>query len=105
MFVQQAIQGRHTGRGIGIIDTIHLVEVVQAILKLKEAGVLYGEELKGLQGWFSQYLEWLTTHKYGMDERDNGNNHSTCWAMQVAMYAKFTNNDALIKSCQQLYRE
>ena len=27
----QAIQGRHTGRGIGIIDAIHFMDVVQAI--------------------------------------------------------------------------
>ena len=33
----QAIQGRTTGRGIGIIDTIHLVEVARAIEILKDS--------------------------------------------------------------------
>ncbi len=33
----QAIHGRFTGRGIGIIDTIHLVEVARAIEGLKRA--------------------------------------------------------------------
>src|SRR5262245_27538750 len=33
----QAIHGRFTGRGIGIIDTIHLVEVAQAIEWLKDS--------------------------------------------------------------------
>ena len=28
----QAIKGRHTGRGIGMIDTIHFIEVVQGLL-------------------------------------------------------------------------
>src|SRR5215203_2474277 len=32
----QAIHGRFTGRGIGIIDTIHLVEVARAIEVLKD---------------------------------------------------------------------
>jgi hypothetical protein len=36
----QAIQGRVTGRGVGIIDTLHLVEVARAIEVLGEARVL-----------------------------------------------------------------
>ncbi len=32
----QAIKGKVTGRGIGIIDTIHLVEVAQAIMYLEK---------------------------------------------------------------------
>ena len=36
----QAIYGITTGRGIGIIDTIHLIEVAQSLLRLDEAGVL-----------------------------------------------------------------
>lgn len=104
LLYSQAIQGRYTGRGIGIIDTIHLVEVVQALLKLQEAGLLKGNDLSGLRNWFAEYLEWLTTHEYGKKERDNGNNHSTCWAMQVAMFAKFTNNSKLVKECQEFYK-
>src|SRR5258705_7622572 len=33
----QAIKGRATGRGIGIIDTIHLIEVVQGLMAMEEA--------------------------------------------------------------------
>src|ERR1700693_5190011 len=36
----QAIHGRFTGRGIGIIDTIHLVEVARAIEILDESSAL-----------------------------------------------------------------
>src|SRR5690606_18939115 len=36
----QAIKGRVTGRGIGIIDTIHLIEVAKALGLLEEAGLL-----------------------------------------------------------------
>src|SRR5258708_10926165 len=36
----QAIHGRFTGRGIGIIDTIHLVEVARAIEILKDSPAL-----------------------------------------------------------------
>ena len=41
----QAIKGVATGRGIGIIDTIHLVEVAQAALELERLGALRGPTL------------------------------------------------------------
>lgn len=34
----QAIKGVSTGRDIGIIDTIHLIEVVQSLIRLEEKG-------------------------------------------------------------------
>ncbi|MEQ8532076.1 MAG: alginate lyase family protein, partial [Imperialibacter sp.] len=43
MLYSQAIFGRVTGRGIGIIDGIHLVEVVQALMVLEESGLLNEE--------------------------------------------------------------
>ncbi|HJZ79700.1 MAG TPA: alginate lyase family protein, partial [Pyrinomonadaceae bacterium] len=45
----QAIHGRTTGRGTGIIDTIHLVEVARAIEVLEPAGVLSANDLKGIK--------------------------------------------------------
>ena len=43
----QAIKGIATGRGIGIIDTIHLLEVVQSLILLEEANFLAEEFLTG----------------------------------------------------------
>lgn len=96
MLYSQAIYGRVSGRGIGIIDAIHLVEVVKAAKVLEAQGLLKGEALSGVKEWFASFNEWITTHPYGIDERDNGNNHSICWAMQVAMFASFTGNDSLL---------
>ncbi len=101
----QAIKGRVTGRGIGIIDTIHLVEVAKAIMALYELKGMNENIFRELQAWFSEYQTWLTTHEYGKAERDNGNNHSTCWAMQVAMFAKLTGNDETIRFVQDFYKE
>lgn len=104
MLYSQAIYGRVTGRGIGIIDAIHLVEVVKAAIILEDEGTLVGEELKGIKNWFSEFNTWITTHPYGLAEKTNGNNHSTCWAMQVAMYARFTRNDSLLQECENFYK-
>jgi Alginate lyase len=102
----QAIKGRFTGRGTGIIDTIHLVEVAQAIPFLTEriSRLVSRYEIDGLKEWFSRYVTWLTTHQYGIDEREAKNNHGTCWVMQVAAFAKFTGNAKLIDYCRDRYK-
>ena len=76
----QAIHGIVTGRGTGIIDTIHLVEVARAIEALQRGGALSGAELHPIQAWFTDYTRWMTTHPYGIAERDTKNNHATCCA-------------------------
>jgi Alginate lyase len=100
----QAIHGRFTGRGIGIIDTIHLVEVARAIEIIRDLPLLAVEEWKAIHEWFAEYVRWMTTHKYGLDERDAKNNHGTCWVMQVAAFAHLTNNEALLASCRERYK-
>jgi hypothetical protein len=100
----QAIQGRATGRGIGIIDTIHLIEVAQGLSVMQESAVVDKELLLAIKDWFSKYLVWLTTHQYGMDEMNAKNNHGTCWVMQVAAFAKFTGNLDLVKFCKDRYK-
>jgi hypothetical protein len=101
----QAIKGRVTGRGVGIIDTIHLVEVVRAIGSIERSGVLTADERDGLKSWFSQYLDWMTTHQYGRDERDAKNNHGTCWVMQVAEFARYTGRNDLTAFCRARFKD
>jgi Alginate lyase len=100
----QAIKGRFTGRGIGIIDTIQLIEVVQGLIAIWEVRGLDNDILAGIRNWFAEYLQWLTSHKYGQDEMNAANNHGTCWVMQVAVFAKFTENQRLLQFCKERYK-
>ena len=100
----QAIMGRVTGRGIGIIDTLHLAEVARAVQMLEEMGYIGGQDLQGIKSWFSAYLEWMTTHEYGMAERDNGNNHSTCWVVQVGAFASLVGKQEELDFCRDFYK-
>jgi Alginate lyase len=100
----QAIKGRVTGRGIGIIDTIHLVEVARAIEVLEDSKVLSRDELDRVTRWFADYLRWMTTHPYGLEERDAKNNHGTCWVMQVATFARLTHNEELLRFCRERFK-
>jgi Alginate lyase len=100
----QAIHGRFTGRGIGVIDTIHLVEVARAIEVLKDSPALNMTDLGGVIQWFTDYLQWMTTSKNGTDERDARNNHGTCWVMQVAAFAHLVGNEELQAYCRNRFK-
>lgn len=97
----QAIHGICTGRSIGIIDTVQLVEVAQAALVLERAGLLAGEDQKGTRNWFSAYLDWLTTSSRGHEERDKKNNHGSCWLLQAAGFATYTGNNSVREYCRK----
>jgi hypothetical protein len=100
----QAIQGRVSGRGVGIIDTLHLVEVARAVEALDAAPGLSPAERGAVRDWFAAYVEWLTTHEYGIAERDMKNNHATCWALQVAAFARVAGRDDLVRFCRERFK-
>jgi hypothetical protein len=100
----QAIKGRVTGRGIGIIDTLHLVEVARAISALETAPVWPQAERDGVRGWFADYLTWMTTHEYGIAEREAKNNHGTCWVLQVAEFARYAGKKDLTEFCRNRFK-
>lgn len=101
----QAIKGLFTGRNYGIIDTIHLMEVAQGVIIMENAAVFDISIADGIKQWFNQYIIWLNTSKSGLDEKHVKNNHSTCWAMQVAVFAKLCNNNAIMDSCRDMYKK
>ena len=100
----QAIKGIATGRGIGIIDTIHLIEGVQSLRLMEAQGIIEEKELRTIRLWFSDYLTWMSTHRYGINEMEAKNNHGTCWTMQAAAFALFTQNKEMIHFCRERYR-
>lgn len=100
----QAIFGRSTGRGIGVIDTVHLVEVARAIEVLEQGDALSSGERQQIQRWFADYLRWLTTSKNGRDERDAQNNHGSCWLLQVAAFAHLTGDQQLLAYARDRFK-
>lgn len=105
MLYAQAIWGRHTGRGIGLIDAYHFVEVTQSIKVLIEKGAIPKENAAKLKSWFAEFLHWMTTHKYGVDEMNTENNHATCWVATAASMAVLTENTKLIAMCRTRFKE
>ena len=100
----QAIKGKVTGRGIGIIDMIQMMEVAQGVRILEKAAAIDTAALRKIKKWFGDYLKWVTTHPYGIEERDAKNNHATCWVMQVAVFAKLAGNQQLSDDCKNRFK-
>jgi hypothetical protein len=100
----QAIKGKVTGRSIGIIDMIQMMEVAQGVRVMEKAKLINQDDLQKIKNWFSAYLKWVTTHPYGIEERDTKNNHATCWVMQVAVFAKLVNDEQLLNYCKERFK-
>ncbi len=100
----QAIRGKVTGRGVGIIDTIHLMEVARAVEVLSGARSLSASDEAAFKKWFAEYLTWLTTHQYGIDEREAKNNHGTWWVAQVTTFAHLVNDTANLSFCRERFK-
>ena len=81
----QAITRKFTGRGTGIIDTIHLIEVAQAIGILERDNLIAEKDLA--------------------DEMNAKNNHGTCWVMQVASFAKLIGDEEKMDFCRKRFKE
>jgi len=101
----QAIHGVDTGRSIGIIDTLHLVEVAQSAIVLARDSAYEPFIREGVRAWFAAYLSWLTTSARGQEEREARNNHGSCWLLQAAGFATLTNNDAVRNACRERFKK
>lgn len=90
LLYSQAIHGLVTGRGIGIIDAVQLIEVAKSAEILSRSSQVSQEDISKVQNWFKDFTIWLKTHPYGIESMNWKNNHSTWWHAQVAAYANFT---------------
>jgi hypothetical protein len=93
----QAIIGVNSGRAIGVIDTLQIVEVARAAaLFARKDAPGYAAIRADVEGWFASYLDWLTTSPFGTEERDEENNHGTCWLLQAASFAALLGRDDIL---------
>jgi hypothetical protein len=97
----QAIRGRNTGRGTGVIDTVHFAEVALGVEALRGSRALSSGEEAAVCGWFRAYLQWLRTSANGREESRAANNHGSCWVLQAAAFAHLTGERAVLAECRE----
>jgi hypothetical protein len=104
MLYAQAIWGRFTGRGIGLIDAYHLVEVAQSAKLLIDNKAIPEYEAGKIKEWFGSFLHWMTSHTYGIDEMNAKNNHGTCWVATASSMASLTGNEKVLQMCRDRFK-
>ncbi len=101
----QAIPGVSPGRGIGIIDALHLIEIPYAVHAMEGSKTFPAELAADLRQWFRELAEWMTTSKNGEEEAKAKNNHAVAFYLQVAVYADFIGDDEKLALCRKQYKE
>src|SRR6185369_6751426 len=93
----QAVPGESTGRVFGVLESRGLTRVVDSIGLLENSKSLTKGDRDGINNWFTQFLNWLTTSKNGRGEGESANNHGTLYDVQVVSYALFLGKKDLAK--------
>jgi len=96
----QAIPGVTDGRGIGIIETIDWIELVDAVGLIQPSRHWTANDHRALQRWFEMYIEWLKTSAHGREEEAHPNNHGTWFDAQIITFSLFAGHPRLAR--QQL---
>ncbi|GGG86274.1 alginate lyase family protein [Edaphobacter dinghuensis] len=77
-----------SGRFEGVLDTVHLAEVAQAIPFLVNAEAFTQKDLDGLTKWFGAYFDWLNSSQLAGLARDQKDHHGSSWMLQAIAFMR-----------------
>jgi hypothetical protein len=101
----QGIPGITEGRGIGIIETRALPQLLDGVTLTSSSSEWTEADVEGLRTWMRAYLAWLVESEHGKAESKNGNNHETWYDVQVASLALFVGDTALARRTLERSRQ
>src|SRR4030095_14031254 len=78
----QAIKGMNNGRGAGLIESRHLIKVIEAIGLMKGTKSWKEADQQGMKQWFAEFLHWMQASKNGREEMSAKNNHGVWYDAQ-----------------------
>lgn len=91
----QGIPGITTGRGTGLIESVGFTHLLDGVDLLAGSKAWTDADQRGIQDWFTQFLDWMQNSKNGRAEAAARNNHGTYYDLQVVCFARFVGRDAL----------
>lgn len=93
----QAIPGIFEGRGIGLIDFRHNIEILDSVNLLKWLGLLSEEVYLGIRKWFSEFTDWILSSEIGISADNQPNNHGSWFDAHVLALSIFLDRKNLTK--------
>jgi len=90
----QAIPGWLKGSSLGVIRGSELVQILDTSRLIADTPFWSDEDESGLIAWYSRYLDWVTTSKFGIKDGKRPNNHGTYRDQHVAAIALYTGRTA-----------
>jgi len=101
----QFIPGVNTGRGIGLIETRGLADVVDGIGLLAGSKAWTAADQRGLEDWYAKFLQWMLDSKNGREENAAKNNHGTYFDVQTTSFALFLRKKDLAKQIAETAKQ
>jgi hypothetical protein len=99
----QGIPGKVYGRGIGIIESAQLSDVVESIGLLSPSPVMSAQEHKVIRIWYRDFAVWLATSDNGIDELNKNNNHGVFYDFYLGHFALFTGLESVTKKLAEVF--
>ncbi|MFU2316204.1 alginate lyase family protein [Rahnella sp. PCH160] len=97
MAYAQAIPGVVDGRGIGIIDSRVLIDVMDSIELIRPADTLSEADFQAVKRWYGTFSQWLLTSDNGFEEGNWHNNHGVFYDAQVVAFSLFSDHPDVAK--------
>ena len=85
----QSIPGICTGRGIGLIDTHRLGQLMDDLILLDGSKAWTAKVKAAMQDWVRTFYRWMLESKIGQEEANTVNNHASAYDYQICAYAIF----------------
>jgi hypothetical protein len=101
----QGIPGITPGRAEGLIDTMRIARLLDAVELLRGAEAWTAADEAALKSWCTEFLGWLRTSKIARAEENAANNHGTWYDVQVSRYALFVGKPEIVKALAESARQ
>lgn len=93
----QAVLGHDEGRGAGLIESRHFMQIVNGASLLAGSKAWTAKDQQALVVWFREFVAWMQSSANGKDEAKARNNHGSWYAAQLTSYALFIGDEALAR--------
>lgn len=102
----QTIRPAKVGRPEGVVEAVHLAEVVQSIPFLSISEAFPVADQAAVQKWFAEYFEWMNSSRLAGLARDTKDHLGASWLLQAAAIAHLTEikDDAPITTLRHQYK-